>query len=69
LRAHNEGTVTLTAAPKVISQGTRRYTKRQLTWSHKEPTVHSLPGLPDDIAIAAAAGRLVARHLRFNAAP
>jgi len=43
LRSHLEGTVTLTAATKAISQATRRYAKRQLTWFRKEPQVHWLP--------------------------
>jgi len=69
LRAHLEGTVTLTAATKAICQATRRYAKRQLTWFRKEPLVHWLPGFGDDAAIAAAAERLVAGHLHFSAAP
>jgi tRNA dimethylallyltransferase len=68
LRSHLEGTVTL-AATKAISQPTRRYAKRQLTWFRKEPLVHWLPGFDDDAAIAAAAERLVAGHLRFNTVP
>ena len=68
LRSHLEGTVTLAAATKAISQATRRYAKRQLTWFRKEPTVHWLPGFGDDAAIASAAERLVAGHLRASAA-
>ena len=68
LHAHLEGTVTLTAATKAISQATRRYAKRQLTWFRKEPLVHWLPGFGDDPTIAAAAERLVAGHLRSSAA-
>jgi tRNA dimethylallyltransferase len=63
LRAHLEGTVTLTAATKAISQATRRYAKRQLTWFRKEPLVHWLPGFGDDPAIAAHTERLVTGHL------
>jgi tRNA dimethylallyltransferase len=63
LRAHLEGTVTLTAATKAISQATRRYAKRQLTWFRKEPLVHWLPGFGDDSAIATAAERLVAGNM------
>ena len=66
LHAHLEGTVTLTAATKAISQATRRYAKRQLTWFRKEPVVHWLPGFGDDAAIAAAAERLVAGHLNAS---
>jgi len=58
LRAHLEGTVTLAAATKAISQSTRRYAKRQLTWFRKEPLVHWLPGFGDDPAIATAAEHL-----------
>ena len=43
LRAHHEGTITLAAAKKAISQATRHYAKRQLTWFRKEPLVHWLP--------------------------
>jgi tRNA dimethylallyltransferase len=63
LHARLEGTITLAAATKAISQATRRYAKRQLTWFRKEPLVHWLPGFGDDPAIAAAAERLVAGHL------
>jgi tRNA dimethylallyltransferase len=63
LRAHLEGTVTLVAATKAISQSTRRYAKRQLTWFRKEPLVHWLPGFGDDPAIATAAERLVAGNV------
>jgi len=58
----------LSASTKAISQATRRYAKRQLTWFRKEPLVHWLPGFGDDAAIAAAE-RLVAGHLRSSAAP
>ena len=63
LRAHLEGTVTLAAARKAISQATRRYAKRQLTWFRKEPLVHWLPGFGDDAATVASAEQLVAGHL------
>ena len=68
LRAYLEGTVTLSAATKAISQATRRYAKRQVTWFRKEPLVHWLPGFGDDAAIAAAAEGLVAGHLHSSAA-
>jgi len=64
LRTHLEGTVTLEEAVKAISQATRRYAKRQVTWFRKEPLVHWLPGFGDDPAIAAAAEQLVEKHLR-----
>ncbi len=63
LRAHLDGTITLAAARKAISQSTRRYAKRQLTWFRKEPVVHWLPGFGDDRAIAQAAERFVAASL------
>ena len=59
----------LAASTKAISEATHRCAKRQLTWFCKEPLVHLLPGFGDDAAIAAAAERLVAGHLRLNAAP
>jgi tRNA dimethylallyltransferase len=68
LRAHHEGTITLAAAKKAISQATRHYAKRQLTWFRKEPLVHWLPGFGDDPAIAAYAEQLVAGHLHSSAA-
>ena len=67
LRAHLEGTVTLAAATKAISQATRRYAKRQLTWFRKEPLVHWLPGFGDDPAIVAAAEQFVAGKLQAGA--
>ncbi len=69
LRSRREGAVTLAAATKAISQAKRRYAKSQLTWFRKESTVHWLPGIGDDAAIAVAAERLVAGHLRSSAAP
>ncbi len=68
LRAHHEGTITLAAAKKAISQATRHYAKRQLTWFRKEPLVHWLPGFGDDPAIVAYAEQLVAGHLHSSAA-
>ena len=68
LQAHLEGTVTLAAATKAITQATRRYAKRQLTWFRKEPLVHWLPGFGDDPAIAAAAEQLAKGQARSGAA-
>ena len=68
LRAHLEGTVTLAAATKAISQATRRYAKRQMTWFRKEPIVHWLPGFGDDPAVIAAAEQLVAGQMQAGAA-
>lgn len=59
LQAHIEGTITLEAATKAISQSTRRYAKRQVTWFRKEPLVHWLPGFGDDPAMIDAAEKLV----------
>jgi tRNA dimethylallyltransferase len=67
LRAHLDGTVTLAAARKAISQATRHYAKRQLTWFRKEPLVHWLPGFGDDPAIASYAEQFVAGHLHASA--
>jgi tRNA dimethylallyltransferase len=66
LRTHLEGTVTLSAATKAISQSTRRYAKRQLTWFRKETHVHWLPGFGDDSVIADAAERFVAEALQHR---
>ncbi len=66
LSAHLEGTVTLAAATKAISQSTRRYAKRQLTWFRKETHVHWLPGFGDDSVIAEAAERFVAEALQHK---
>jgi tRNA dimethylallyltransferase len=68
LRAHLEGTVTLSAATKAIAQATRRYAKRQTTWFRKEPLVHWLPGFGDDPAIVAAAEQLIAGNRQTGAA-
>lgn len=68
LHAHLEGTVTLAAAVKAISQATRRYAKRQVTWFRKEPLVHWLPGFGDDPAIVAPAQQLVAGTSKSGAA-
>ena len=68
LHAHLEGTVTLAAATKAITQATRRYAKRQLTWFRKEPLVHWFTGFGDDPAIVAAAEQFVARNARSSAA-
>jgi tRNA dimethylallyltransferase len=68
LKAHLEGTVTLSAAVKAIAQATRRYAKRQVTWFRKEPLVHWLPGFGDDPAIVAEAERLAAGRRKSGAA-
>jgi len=67
LRAHLEGTVTLAAATKAITQATRRYAKRQMTWFRKEPLVHWFPGFGDDPATVTAAERLLAGQLHSEA--
>jgi tRNA dimethylallyltransferase len=68
LRAHLEGTVTLAAATKAISQATRRYAKRQMTWFRKEPVVQWLPGFGDDPQVAAAAEQLLTGKMSSSAA-
>jgi tRNA dimethylallyltransferase len=67
LRAHLEGTITLAATTKAISQATRRYAKRQLTWFRKETLVHWLPGFGNDPAIAASAEQLIAAQMSTSA--
>ena len=68
LRSHLEGTVTLAAASKAITQATRRYAKRQMTWFRKEPLVFWLTGFGDDPAIISAAEKLVTGQLQSGAA-
>jgi tRNA dimethylallyltransferase len=68
LHARLEGTVTLAAATKAISQATRRYAKRQMTWFRKEPLVHWLPGFGDDPQIVSAAEQFLTGQLRSGAA-
>ena len=68
LRAHLGGTVTLAAATKAITQATRRYAKRQVTWFRKEALVHWLPGFGDDPAIVAAAEKIAKGKLQSGAA-
>jgi tRNA dimethylallyltransferase len=68
LRAHLEGTVTLEAATKAITQATRRYAKRQMTWFRKETLVRWFPGFGDDPAVATAAEQLAAGSLQSGAA-
>ncbi len=68
LHAHLEGTVTLEAATKAISQATRRYAKRQLTWFRKEPLVHWLTGFGDDPAVVFAAQQYVVEQMQSGAA-
>jgi tRNA dimethylallyltransferase len=60
LRAHLERTITLNAAVKAITQSTRRYAKRQMTWFRKEPLVHWLEGFGDDAEVIASADALLA---------
>jgi tRNA dimethylallyltransferase len=68
LRSHLEGTVTLEAATKAITQSTRRYAKRQMTWFRKEPLVQWFPGFGEDPAIATAAEKLISGQLQSGAA-
>lgn len=48
LSAHLRGEISLDEARAAISQATRRYAKRQLTWFRKERGVHWLGGFGDD---------------------
>ena len=68
LRAHLEGTVTLAVATKAITQATRRYAKRQMTWFRKEPLVCWFTGFGDDAAIISASEQLVTGQLQSGAA-
>lgn len=69
LREHLEGRMSLDSAAAAISQATRRYAKRQLTWFRREPDVIWLEGFGDDPAIAAEADRAVAKRLRPEPLP
>jgi tRNA dimethylallyltransferase len=66
LRAHMEGGAPLAEAVTAITQATRRYAKRQLTWFRKEPNVRWLHGFGDRSEImeeaAACVGRDLAAH-------
>jgi tRNA dimethylallyltransferase len=68
LRSLLEGTITISAATKAISQSTRRYAKRQLTWFRKEPQVHWLSGFGDDAEVIHSAEALLAEQLASVAA-
>lgn len=55
LRSHLAGILPLEKAVAQITQATRRYAKRQITWFRKEPNVRWFAGFGDDAAIAEAA--------------
>jgi len=63
LREHLEGRMSLGAAASAITQATRRYAKRQLTWFRREPNVIWLAGFGDDPAIVAEVDRALATRL------
>ncbi len=63
LREHLEGRMSLEAAGAAITQATRQYAKRQLTWFRREPEVIWLSGFGDDPAIVAEADRALAERL------
>ncbi len=64
LRAHLEGRMSLAAAASAITQATRRYAKRQLTWFRREPDVIWFAGFGDDPAIVEAVDRVLAKRLQ-----
>ena len=53
LRAHLDGGDSLDTTVAAITQATRRYAKRQITWFRKEPEVCWVPGFGDDPEIVA----------------
>jgi len=59
LRAHLRGEISLDQARAAIQQGTRQYSKRQLTWFRREPNVHWLPGFGDSPATLSSAHTLL----------
>jgi len=63
LREHLEGQMSLGAAASAITQATRRYAKRQLTWFRREPDVIWFAGFGDDPAIVAEVDRALATRL------
>jgi tRNA dimethylallyltransferase len=63
LREHLEGRMSLAAAASAITQATRRYAKRQLTWFRREPDVIWFAGFGDDPAIVAEVDRALAKRL------
>jgi tRNA dimethylallyltransferase len=63
LREHLEGQMSLGAAASAITQATRRYAKRQLTWFRREPDVIWFAGFGDDPAIVAEVDRALAPRL------
>ena len=67
LRSHLRGEIALEAARSAIQQGTRRYSKRQLTWFRREANVHWLSGFGDDAAIQSVARDRLAAQLKQGA--
>ncbi len=63
LREHLEGRMSLAAAASAITQATRRYAKRQLTWFRREPDVIWFAGFGDDPAIVAEVNLALAKRL------
>ena len=67
LRSHLRGEIALAAARSAIQQGTRQYSKRQLTWFRREANVHWLSGFGDDAAIQSVARDWLAAQLKQGA--
>jgi tRNA dimethylallyltransferase len=63
LREHLEGRMSLAEAASAITQATRRYAKRQLTWFRREPDVIWFAGFGDDPAIVAEVDLALAKRL------
>jgi tRNA dimethylallyltransferase len=63
LRSHLRGEITLDAARAAIQQGTRQYSKRQLTWFRREKDVQWFEGFGDDGAIQVAARNWLKQQL------
>ena len=67
VRSHLRGEIALEAARSAIQQGTRQYSKRQLTWFRREANVHWLNGFGDHAAIQSAARDWLAAQLKQGA--
>jgi tRNA dimethylallyltransferase len=58
------GEITRDEAVRSAQQGHRNYAKRQLTWFRKDPSLHWLPGIGGDPAIASEAALLTEQFIR-----
>jgi tRNA dimethylallyltransferase len=64
LRAHLQGEKPLEEAVQAITQATRQYAKRQMTWFRREPGVAWFAGFGDDTDIVAAVLNALAEKLQ-----